>query len=765
MLATLLLAAAPSLGCAGKATHISTTATLGRVVVYRSGVAFYERKAHLEDGTLSVRVPRDRVDDFLKSMTIVDSGTGEHLPVTIPRQQAQDGDFLVMDLTTPGHRVADVVLTYVTEAPAWKPSYRITAGDDDKVRLEAWAVVDNTSGEDWNDVLVGVGSSSALSFRYDLWSVRTIDREQVAERTQRSIAPPTSVSPFAAGTGDASTSGAAVVAVFDELGRGYDTNIPVAGRTFEAALGNAAGSQGDGLGIGFSGSSSLENQYYIDGIDTTGLQYGSVGEVITVEGRAPMIDTRSTSGITIDSDYTRSVEFGERRALEPAAPARPAAMVPRDYTQFAAMVRRMRETRGQLVIQHSVPPGGADAAGHERAETIRDQLIDAGLAAAKVRIESASAPAGATAGLRVVLLPDTLAADGGAGGGAAPIDDEPVGESHFLATVPLDVPAATSAMVALLSTETAGKVAYFYDPVSERGDQRYAFRALRVENPTGETLEAGPLTVYGDARFIGEGLLEAIPPHATTVVPFAQDRQVVIDRAQTFDDRMVGLTGIDRDSFTASIERSRTTNLTIHNRLTTATTVYVRQPIDGTWQLKDAPDKRLRLPTSYLIPVEVPASGSAKLVLTETMPTTRDVAIASRAATRLLRAYLADGTIATGLREPIRALLATGTEIDGAGDEIETLRSQQLTYDERARELHAQLLTLKAVKTAGPLMTELSAKLRELTDLSQRATLMIVAAQDRLAIARAQQVAQLMTLGAGVEAAASAPAVAVATTP
>src|SRR5688572_33457126 len=74
---------------------------LGRVVVYRNGVAYYERRATVSGGTLTVSVPRDRVDDFLKSLTVVDAKTQKPLPVSIPRQQAEDGAYLVMKLQLP----------------------------------------------------------------------------------------------------------------------------------------------------------------------------------------------------------------------------------------------------------------------------------------------------------------------------------------------------------------------------------------------------------------------------------------------------------------------------------------------------------------------------------------------------------------------------------------------------------------------------------------------------------------------------------------
>jgi len=67
------------------------------------------------------------------------------------------------------------------------------------------------------------------------------------------------------------------------LDQDYTRNIPVPGRTFEDALGAAAGSSGDGLGVSFSGSSSLENSYVVDGVNTTSLTYGTVGSPLINE--------------------------------------------------------------------------------------------------------------------------------------------------------------------------------------------------------------------------------------------------------------------------------------------------------------------------------------------------------------------------------------------------------------------------------------------------------------------------------------------------
>jgi len=53
----------------------------------------------------------------------------------------------------------------------------------------------------------------------------------------------------------------------------YTTRIPV-GRTFGAVLQSASGTQGDLYGTSFGGSTSLENTYIIEGINTTDTAYG-----------------------------------------------------------------------------------------------------------------------------------------------------------------------------------------------------------------------------------------------------------------------------------------------------------------------------------------------------------------------------------------------------------------------------------------------------------------------------------------------------------
>jgi predicted lysophospholipase L1 biosynthesis ABC-type transport system permease subunit len=59
-------------------------------------------------------------------------------------------------------------------------------------------------------------------------------------------------------------------------------------------------------------------------------------------------------------------------------------------------------------------------------------------------------------------------------------------------------------------------------------------------------------------------------------------------------------------------------------------------------------------------------------------------------------------------------------------------------YRTRMDEIHAQLVTLKAVKTAGPLMAHLEKKLQEISEKVSKGTVDIVVLQEKLMVARVQ---------------------------
>src|SRR4029077_4168419 len=97
---------------------------------------------------------------------------------------AGEGMFQQVELTIrlAGKAEHDLVLSYVAPAPLWKPTYRVVLDDKKpgKALLQAWAVVDNTSGESWENVALSLTSGAPIAFRYDLHTPREVERPDLS---------------------------------------------------------------------------------------------------------------------------------------------------------------------------------------------------------------------------------------------------------------------------------------------------------------------------------------------------------------------------------------------------------------------------------------------------------------------------------------------------------------------------------------------------------------------------------------------------------
>lgn len=86
-----------------------------------------------------------------------------------------------LTITSTGNGSRTLRVAYVTGAPLWKTSYRVTlpAEGADKANLQGWAVLENTSGQDWKDVELTLVSGSPVTFRQALYASYYVDRPEV----------------------------------------------------------------------------------------------------------------------------------------------------------------------------------------------------------------------------------------------------------------------------------------------------------------------------------------------------------------------------------------------------------------------------------------------------------------------------------------------------------------------------------------------------------------------------------------------------------
>jgi hypothetical protein len=83
---------------------------------------------------------------------------------------------------------------YVQESPLWKTSYRVVLGGGDgdrkdKALLQGWAIVENTTDQDWQDVRMSLVSGRPISFVMDLYQPLYVPRPEVRQELYASLLP------------------------------------------------------------------------------------------------------------------------------------------------------------------------------------------------------------------------------------------------------------------------------------------------------------------------------------------------------------------------------------------------------------------------------------------------------------------------------------------------------------------------------------------------------------------------------------------------
>ena len=84
-------------------------------------------------------------------------------------------------------------VAYTIPMPVWKSSYRLVldAGAAKKPLLEGWAIIDNTTSEDWTKVELSVISGRPISFVSKLYEPRFMQREVAELEEDKPLAPKT----------------------------------------------------------------------------------------------------------------------------------------------------------------------------------------------------------------------------------------------------------------------------------------------------------------------------------------------------------------------------------------------------------------------------------------------------------------------------------------------------------------------------------------------------------------------------------------------
>jgi hypothetical protein len=131
----------------------------------------------------------------------VDLGAVSSLRFSDPKLQLQFKDYLAaieqsrskdkrsvyIDSSDSGAR--EIQASYMIPSPVWKSSYRLIFGESGQPTLEGWAIVDNTTGDDWTNVRLALVSGRPVSFVSRLYQPRYVTRPEAELAEEAALAP------------------------------------------------------------------------------------------------------------------------------------------------------------------------------------------------------------------------------------------------------------------------------------------------------------------------------------------------------------------------------------------------------------------------------------------------------------------------------------------------------------------------------------------------------------------------------------------------
>ena len=613
--------------CARGPNIASEQLPLRRVVVYRNGVGYYERAGHVDATEVKFRMRQQLIGDFLATLAIVERGGSSVRSASFPielqdqvdprAQEFQElwrPDFtgkpkdknplrnVVLRLDGLEH---DLAVGYVAETPVWRPSYRVVLDQSGKAELQSWGIIENLSGENWDDIELVLVAGAPLAFQSNLGQPVTPPRPLVSDTGEVIDAMPEGVTSVASNRGP--------VDRYEPETQAPAPAAPAAEPMEEAKASKEKGAVGrkkTGGGLAASGATSRAG-YEFDTDDS-------------------LADTKKPSGSL-------------SRLPKPVAPMR---------AQMPAPVMR------------------ADAPSQPRNVS----------ALAAVAIQS--------------------------------------GATRYAIPYRVTVPDESATMVLLMQQAVPGESVFLFAPDGGVSDSAsHPFRVARFTNATKGLLERGPIAVFEKGSFLGQGLLDALPPGATATVPFALERSIGVQSEVHVDERGARLARVETGSLTIERDTVIRTTYKIQNGASEAAKLLVRHGRrPGTRLYHPPPGTEDNTGTgTALLPMDIRAQGRAELVVDERAAVQQNTDWLSALAEEAVLAFIKDDRADKTQRDALGGAWQIRQQWKKFVDEQSTLNGERDELARTQQELRANLEAIRKNEQAADLRRKLTKKLDEST--------------------------------------------------
>ncbi len=159
-----------------------------------------EREQKVDDDVLTLEVVNVLTDEGIVSvavpdiecLTLADEKLNEDLRAALAAIAASwNTSKRDVHLSFKGEGRREVSVGYLLPNPVWKTSYRLVVREDGTLFLQGWAIVENTTDRDWENVTMALVSGQPVSFRQNLYEPVYAYRPEVPVSVPGAILPPT----------------------------------------------------------------------------------------------------------------------------------------------------------------------------------------------------------------------------------------------------------------------------------------------------------------------------------------------------------------------------------------------------------------------------------------------------------------------------------------------------------------------------------------------------------------------------------------------
>lgn len=280
---------------------------------------------------------------------------------------------------------------------------------------------------------------------------------------------------------------------------------------------------------------------------------------------------------------------------------------------------------------------------------------------------------------------------------------------------PVNVPDRTSTLVNIINNRvSAAEVAMFRPDYPGGTLPTHPYRAVRLTNDTPFTLEQGPVTIYSQGTFLGEGLLERVEPNSTHFLGFSLDSKVSLSSDSSYTSGASRVVHIHGGVFTLEVQNQEVVTHALRNLHAEPVTAFLKTERRPDWTLDKPPTGIVETPEALWVPVQIPAQGSAKLELDWKQKSQQTTNIDTDLDAERLVVTLKNTQLPPEVDAAIQQVLAVKREADSVDREMAQVDKLKTTLESDQERVRDNLDTLRKTKGNAELQRTLAQKLAKL---------------------------------------------------